>query len=282
MEAFHGLPPRTPQCRIHTPSIGPCRQEKFEMKNVVKTVVSVTTALLLAAACAGTSKTKGPRYDCYGKVAQAVKKYQEGHYSSAKALLDDVKLQCSGHDVMDTAEYYLAQSLLRMKEYSDAKIEFMRLVQDFPRGPFNDEAQFRIGYCVFKSARDVDRDQAESGEALKILHDYLDANPSGPFADSAQKYLILISDKLAEKDFNTAKFYQKIGEKEAAVVSYKSFVNDFPGSKFTAQARLNMGQLLIDLGRKAEAKETLEALIEKEQKGDYVQKARELLAHLGS
>jgi outer membrane assembly lipoprotein YfiO len=245
---------------------------------------SIAVSLCLLAACAstGTSKIKPHRYNCSAKVAQAVKKYKEGHFASVKTLLDDVKLQCAGHEVMDSAEYYLAMSLMNMKDYPEAKVEFTRLAQDFPKGPFYDEAQFRIGYCVFKSSRGVDRDQAETSEAVKLLRDYVETNAAGPFADSAQKYMILATDKLAEKEFNSANFYRKIGEKEAAIVTYRTFVNDYPGSKYAVQAQLSMGQVLLELGRAAEAREALETLVAKEKQGDYVKKAQELLARLGA
>ena len=233
---------------------------------------------IVLAACAGGSKVKKPRYDCSQRVAQAVAKYNKGKYSSAKTMLDGVKLQCAGSEVADTAQYYLAMALLHMKMYIEAKMEFTRFVQDFPQSPFFEESQFRVAYCVFKQSRSVDRDQTDTREALKLFKDYLENYPSSAFADSAQKYLKAAVDKLAEKEFNSARFYQKLREREAAVVYYKSFINDFPASKYTSQARLNMAQALVELGRKAEAREVLDELLAQEKKGEIAARARSLLA----
>jgi outer membrane protein assembly factor BamD len=131
---------------------------------------------------------------------------------------------------------------------------------------------------VFKQSRSVDRDQTETREAYKLFRDLLENQPSGAFADSAQKYMKAAADKLAEKEYNSARFYQKVKEREAAVVCYKSFVNDFPGSAYAPQARLNMAQALIELGRKAEAREVLDVLLAQEQKGEISARARTLLA----
>jgi outer membrane protein assembly factor BamD len=238
----------------------------------------ITLVLGLIAACAGGGKINPHHYNCSSRLSEAITKYQAGKYGSAKAILDDVKLQCAGHPIMDSVEYYLAMSMVRMKLYADAKLEFTRITQDFPHSSFFDEAQFRIGYCVFKMSRPVERDQDETREAQKLFSDFLEVYPSSAFADSVQKYLKLTVNKLAEKEFSIARFYQRIGEKEAAVVYYKSFVNGYPASEFAAQARLNMGQVLIELTRKSEAREVLNELVEQEKTGEIARKAQELLA----
>lgn len=228
--------------------------------------------------CASHSRINPYHYDCSARLAAAVKKYNAGKYGSAKIILDDVKLQCAGGRIMDSVEYYLAMTLVKTGLFTDAKLEFSRITQDFPQSPFFEEAQFRTGYCVYKMARPVDRDQTETREAQRFFSDFLESYPNAPFADSAQKYLKITVNKLAENEFNVARFYQRIGEKEAAIVSYKAFVNDFPASQFTSQARLNMGQVLIELTRTAEAREVLNAIVEQEKSGDIARKAQELLA----
>jgi outer membrane protein assembly factor BamD len=240
--------------------------------------LAVVCGITLIGSCAGSHKINPHHYDCPSRLALAVKKYHAEKYGSAKAILDDVKLQCAGHPIMDSVEYYLAMSLVRQKLFVDAKLEFVRITQDFPHSPFFEEAQFRIGYCVYRMSRPVDRDQDETAEAHKLFSDFLEVYPTSPFADSAQKYLKQSVNKLAEKEFNVARFYQRIGEKEAAVVYYKSFVNDYPASHYVAQARLNMGQMLIELSRKAEAREVLDGLVEQEKSGEIARKAKELLA----
>lgn len=252
----------------------------LRMKIKHRLICSLVVLPLLFVACAGPHKIKAHKYDCSSKVAEAVKKIKNGKSGSAKLLLEDVKLQCAGHEVMDTAGYYLGLALVQLKFYADAKLEFSRILQDFPNSPFFAESQYMIAYCVYKTSRPVDRDQAETKEAIKLLRDFVENSSSSVFADSARKYLAISVDKLAEKEFNSARFYQKIGEKEAAVVCYKSFLSDYAGSGFAGQAQLNMAQVLIDLGRKGEAKEVLDGIVANEKNSDYVKKAHELLGRL--
>jgi len=231
----------------------------------------------IGASCAGTRRSHlSQRALCSMHMADAIKRYDAGKLNAAKSLLDDIKDKCSGSEIMDTAQYYLAMCLMQMKFYPEAKVEFTRLTQDFPRSPFLDESRFRIGYCVLKSSRSVDRDQAEMAEAQRVFKDFLESFPSSPFADSAAKYLKATVERLAEKEFDAARFYQKLGQKESAIIYYKTFLQDYPASKLGLQARLNMSQMMVELNRKAEAEEVLNELAAQDNSGELAAKVREL------
>jgi outer membrane assembly lipoprotein YfiO len=228
------------------------------------------------ASCAGGKKVKKRKYECSPRVAEAVKKYEKKKYSSVKTILDDVLVQCAGSSVTDTAHYYLGMALLKMKLYLEAKLEFSRLMQEHPNSFYYEEALFRSAYSVFKISRHMERDQTETREAYRLFRDFLENYPSSAFADSSRKYMKRAVNKLAKKEYLSAEFYRKIGEKEAAIVCYRTFIKDYPGSDYTALARLNMGRLLLEIKRTQEAKEVLDELISQEKKGDLAKKAREL------
>lgn len=249
------------------------------MKQHVLLLCFCIAAALVCGSCASARRQNvSQRALCDAHMAVAIKKYNAGKFSSAKNILDDVKEKCNGSEIMDSAQYYLAMCLMQMKFYPEAKLEFTRLMQDFPRSPFLDESRFRIGYCVLKSSRSIDRDQTEIAEAQRLFQDFLENYPSSPYADSAAKYLKVTVEQLAAKEFASAKFYQKLGEKEAAIIYFKTFIQDYPASDLVAQARINIGQLLIELNRKAEAREVLDELAAQETTGEVAAKVRELLA----
>ncbi|MBN1131104.1 MAG: outer membrane protein assembly factor BamD [Chitinispirillaceae bacterium] len=245
--------------------------------SVVSGVIILVVCSFLGS-CAGGKKVKKPRYDCSKRITLAIEKYNKKKYSSVKTLIDDAKIQCAGASGLDTAGYYLGMSLLKMKLYDESRLEFTRLMQEYPNSPFYEEALFRIAYAAYKGSRPVDRDQTETKESARLLNDFLENYPSSAFADSAQKYMKQAVNKLALKEFEVAKFYQKIGEKEAAIISYRSFIREYPAVEYTQQAYCNLGQVLIDLNRLAEARDVLNTLVEQEPKGEIAKKARELLA----
>ena len=73
-------------------------------------------------------------------------------------------------------------------------------------------------------------------------------------ADSASKYLNEAVEAGSEGD---NAFYVKIHEPEAAVVYYKSFINEYPGSRLTDQAYLNLAELLFKLDEKVKRRKCL-------------------------
>lgn len=244
------------------------------MKKIVVSFFFIATLMIIPGFAK--SKRKGKLFDCSKAITEAVSFYNKGKYARAKTLLENAKIQCNGSPVMDSILYYLGMSDLMEKNYIEARTSFELLAQDYPSSSFHDESQFRIGYAVYLQSRPSNRDQAETNEAYSLFRDYLEVNPDGVIADSARKYLNLCVEKLAQKDFDAANFYVKINELESAVVSYNSFLQDHPDSKYVDQARYTTAEILIKLNRKSEAREALDALIQNSGDKAMIAKAQEL------
>lgn len=248
------------------------------MKRII--VISLCIATMFTVPAFSKTKKKAKLFDCSKAISEAISYYNNGKYARVKTLLDKAKVQCSGSPVMDSILYYLAMSELKDKYFIEARANFELLAQDYPNSPFHQEAQFRIGYAVFKQSHSSSRDQAETKEAISIFRDYLDYNPDGEVADSVKKYLNECYNKLAEKDFNAANFYIKIHELESAVVSFKTFIQEHSESGFVDQARLITADLLMQLDRKSESREFLDALIQNSTDQVLISKAHSLLKKL--
>ena len=246
------------------------------MKRCLNVVALIIAVFLLS--CAGNGKLRGKRYDCSEKVNQAVSLYKAQKYSRAAVILENAKIQCNGSSSMDSIMYYLGMADLHVKKFIDARMEFEKVVQDFPNSPFSAESQFRIGLSVFRQSHQYSRDQSETKEAIRLFRDFLDYNKDGPFVDSATHYLNEAEEKLAHKEFSNARFYEKVNEPEAAVVYYKTFISQYPESQFTSQAYLNTAGLLIKLDRKSEAQDLLNDLIESGKWPEITSKAKLLLS----
>lgn len=221
------------------------------------------SAALVLVTCSGGNKLEKQRLDCTERVEKSIELYHSGKYSSAVYRLEDAKIQCSGSEVMDTVFYYLGMANMYSKKYIEARTEFQRLVQDFPGSPYFDEAKFRIGYVVFQQSNPVTKDQKETREAIRLFDSFIESYPRSAFADSALFYRTKAYEKLALKEFNNSVFYVNAKEPEAAVVYFKIFLTQFADSKLADQARYNIIELLIKLGRIAEAREQYEDFMEK-------------------
>jgi outer membrane protein assembly factor BamD len=240
-------------------------------------VISACFVLPVSAALK-VKKGKDKTVDCSKKLNEAILLYKNKRYSQAQLKLSDMKVQCNGSAVMDSVLYYLGMSDILTKKYIEARTEMELLVQDYPRSAFFDEAKFRIPFCVYKQSNTFDRDQKETEEAIRLFRDYLsESSSNGWEMDSARFYYKESVEKMAKKEFQAAKFYERVEKYEAAVVYYRTFLNDYPESKFSDEAQLNMLQILVRLDRNAEAQEALDDMVAKNSNTELVKKARDIV-----
>ena len=242
------------------------------MKKLILLVVPA--ALLMVASCASGSKVKAHHlYDCSGKLVVAIEKYNKKSYSSAKDLLSDIISKCPGHSANDTTLYYLGKSWLGMKQPDEAKLEFEHLVQEFPNSAYNEEARFLLGLSSYLSSSPWYLDQTSTKEAIHRLTTYLESNPPSPFADSARLYIAKCTDKLAKKEFEAARFYEKVARYESAIVYFKNIITGYPESSFALQSKLLMANDLIILSRNSEAITVIDELLEQTKDESIIKKA---------
>jgi len=217
-------------------------------------------AAVVAASCSGpTAKqlAKKGLYNCSERLQTAINRVERRNYTDAIRIFDEIKFQCGGSPLIDTVHYYTAVAYLRQKQYDDARAEFEALYAEFPRSPFVEEAHFRIAHMRYMQSRPFFRDQTETKEAMRLLNDYTDLFPRGAFADSAKAIYSQALNKLAEKEFNNARFYRRQREHNAALIYYRAVVSEYPESKFAPESLVGMAEMLVTLQRMREAAEAV-------------------------
>ena len=241
----------------------------------------VVASMLLLPSCASTAKTKAKHlFECSEKVHDALEKFNKKRYSSAQFILTDVIAQCPGHGSIDTALFFLGKSWLGMKKPDEAKLEFERLIQNYSNSSFNEEARYLAGYSSFRSSAPWYLDQTSTKEAVQRLREFIEAFPQSPFADSAQLCIDSCNEKLAKKEYEAARFYEKIARYEAAIVYLKNVVEEFPHSTLLSQVKLSMADDLIRVKRTDEADALLDELLQQTADETIAKKARAIKARI--
>jgi len=245
-----------------------------------KTISIIASVAIVAMTMQVSAARTKKLYDCSGKIQKAIEKYNKKKYLDCQDILTEVLTQCPGHSAYDTALYYQAKSMLATKKYDEAKTEFDRLASTYPNSPFYEEAFFRIGQCMFLESNAPDLDQATTKDAQGRLKDFCESFSKSLYADSARAVIALTEEKLAEKEFLNARFYEKIDQFEAAVVYYKMVIQGFPQSKLVPEAMLAMAEDLIKSNRMGEAATTLDDLTSRTNDDAVLKKARSLKSKL--
>jgi outer membrane assembly lipoprotein YfiO len=251
--------------------------------NRTSTCAIVTCGALLLFGAASAKEARSRKFtNCDKQLEKAVTRYQKGRYSDVRISLDEFKYQCSGHPAMDTALFYLGMAMLKSNQEEQAKIQFERLLQDFPKSAFAEEAHFRIGYASYQASPVAQRDQSYTEKAIHEFSTFLERRPDSDYADSARHYIELCHKKLAKKRFLNARFYEKLNHDEAAVVYYSALIERYPASELIPEATLSLARALIRLNRQSEARALLQTLLDSDAPADIARSARTILTRLDS
>ncbi len=166
---------------------------------------------------------------------RAVAAYETKDYHEALRLLEDALPQLRGKEEEASAHFYRAYCSFHRKEYVQSSERFKYFYKTFFRDPRQEEALYMRAYTLYRTSPHVELDQATTRDAVRIFNNYLHHYPDGSYADQAREQLNTLNNKLAQKDFNSAKLYYQLNCYKAAVVSLINFQKEFPTSSYSEE-----------------------------------------------
>ncbi len=228
----------------------------------MKRVVILVVALLFSFASAK-GKRKQDRCDRdYRKGIEAVK---SGKNSRAVQVLSTVRIECIGGIAEpDTLYYYLGEAYLNGRKPSEARLEYRTIVEDYPHSPFLEEAAYKIAYCSYKAAPIIERDSRVLRRAMREFNRFIADYPHSNWADSAGLYVDTIYSRLIDKEMANARFYEIVEKWDAAIIYYRSILEQFPGNKRADLVKLKIIENMVSAHRFSEAKTLISDLADRE------------------
>ena len=203
------------------------------MKKILS--VLLLTTLLLSSCGEYNRVLKSTDYEY--KYSYAKKYFNEGKYSRAATLLDEVVLPFRGTQFGEESLYLLGQSYYGMKDYITAAEHFKTYVNTYPRGEYAELARFYAGYGLYLDSPDPRLDQTQTYEAIQLLQLYLEYYPQSERAKQAQDIMFELQEKLAYKELLAAKLYFNLGTYlgnnfQSAVITARNALMNYPYSKY--------------------------------------------------
>ena len=188
------------------------------------------------------------------------KAYDEQNYLDASLDLKAFVEAYPGTERTDDALFYLGDSYFRMKDYALASGQFDRLLRDFPQSVHEPEARYLLARCDDLQSNSAMLDQTETDRAITRYREFLGLHPDHPRAADAKARLAAMQDKLAEKRYRNGRLYLKLRQHDAADRYFREVIENYPTSKWSAEAGLLLAESQMKQGRRAEALETLSAI----------------------
>ena len=213
--------------------------------------------------CNGTEKlVKSNDFDAKYKAAMDF--YEQGRYSKAIQLFENLSLHYRGRDYSENISWYYGQSLLKEKDYYTASYQFKSFARQFPYSRNAEEALFLSAYCKYQDSPSYTLDQSATKEAIAEMEQFVDKYPQSVRVPEVNGYLDEMRNKLMLKDYEIAYGYYKIESYHAAYVALQHFLNYYPESDKREDAMYYMLKSGFEYGinsREDKMKERLQQVV---------------------
>lgn len=166
--------------------------------------------------------------------------FQNEKYSKSELEFTMVIQNNPGSSLALDAQYYLAESVYFLKKYAEAEIEYDRFIR-FSNDPKKIEhARYRSCECAFLSTNDYSFDQGYSAELLDKLQFFIEEYSGSQFGEQIFSYMQKVRQRLARKEYETARLYLKIKEYESARIYFQIVVDNYYDTEFADEARISI------------------------------------------
>jgi outer membrane protein assembly factor BamD len=192
---------------------------------------------------------------------QAQAALERRDWSDAIELFERFMIQFPTHGRVAEARFRLGEAYFGKKEYITAGTEFSRLANDYPAGPWADDARFKVCESYQRLSPKPQLDQQYTRAAVDHCQSLLTYYPNSDFAPRAREVIMALRSKLAEKDFLTGNYYRKLKAYDSAIIYYDSAVRNYAETSVAPRALLALYETYQILGYKEEADAAKERLL---------------------
>lgn len=161
-------------------------------------------------------------------------------YDAGVKILDDVATNHPNTDVAELAMKTKADYYYRTGEFSLAQDEYVKLARDFPNSRFHPLALLRSAESALASFPGIKFDDAGLVESEERFTQFKAQYPEIAERERIPVVLEQIRSTRAQKEFETAGFYERTKRVRTAAFYYRSTVKNWPGTAWAAQAEARL------------------------------------------
>lgn len=192
--------------------------------------------LLFLSACGNTSSIRHSSPEEAFRIG--MEQYERGRYDRASEAFQAVFVYGRQNEYAADAQYYLAWSHMHNREYILAASEFNRFAQFYRTDPRVPEAEFQRARSYYLQSPAYQLDQSSTARAIDELQLFINRFPNSEHVPEAEQMIAELQDKMARKDFETARLYERRELYEAAAIMFERVFDKYPGSSPWAERAL--------------------------------------------
>ena len=192
-----------------------------------KSVIIASLTALLLCSCRSEFDAVYKYGDNEAKYEYAKEAFARGKYNHASTLLQELVTMKKGSDEAQECLYMLAMAQYCNMDYEAASETFRKYTTSYPRGLYVEPAYFYVGQSLYESSPEPRLDQSPTNGAITAYQQFMDLFPDSHLRPKAQERLYELTDKLIQKEFNSAQLYYNLG-------GYFGNINSNEESNYTA------------------------------------------------
>ncbi|MFP6582827.1 MAG: tetratricopeptide repeat protein, partial [Candidatus Hydrogenedentota bacterium] len=190
----------------------------------------------------------------------AISLMEHGATTEAKTHLETLTRQSGKIALVGDASFLLGTLLMDRAEFSNAGLQFLRVVEQYPQSEFAVDSYYKLGECyalsgqLSKSAETFEsfaRSHKDSPLALEAVFHSADAYfQLGRFQDALIRFQHVASDGQTsafreEALYRVAIAYHNLNKTEESISTFSKVLEKFPESKYAAESQYRIGDYLL-------------------------------------
>lgn len=201
----------------------------------MKKIVSLLFLMALFTSCNEYQKAL-KNEDVAVKFEMGTKLYEEGKYTKAIRLFEQIAPAYRGKPQAEKLFYMFAQSYYKTNQFYLAGYQFESFVSSYPKSEKLQEAAFLGANSYSKLSPVYSLDQTDTFKAIDKLQAFIDTYPNSEYLSQANETVRGLTEKIEKKVYENAKGYNTISDYKSALVALDNFIADYPGTKYKEDA----------------------------------------------
>lgn len=188
-------------------------------------IIIIITVLLLSS-CKSQYEILLEGNDVALKYKTAFELFEQGKYSKAASMFENLKIAVKGTLQDDTVQFYTGLSQYRYGDMFTAESCFESFLNVFPRSPFSEQANYYYLDCLYYQTLRYELDPTPTYKALSAISEYLLDHPDSQYKDECDKMVADLEERLDKKAFEGAKIYYITEDYKAAHYAFKNVLKE--------------------------------------------------------
>jgi len=248
------------------------------MDVLMKNVLVVLLLSIFVFGCSGSKETIDMSAEEH--LAYAMEMYNNEDYQFSIREFQSIILQFPGNIVNDDAQYYLAMSYFNDEQYLLAAYEFSKLIRDIKGSEFVSMSQFMLAESYYQLSPPYQLEQSYTNKAIAEFQAFLDFFPVDPKGEEAERKIIELNLKLAEKLFESAQIYEKMEYFNASMGYYTKVYETYHDTKYAPMALYKKINILLEKERISDAVDNMKLFLTKYPDSEFALEIQNLFDEL--